>query len=258
MPYHAAPGLLAGRTILVTGASSGIGRAAALAFAEHDATVVLLGRRRAALEQVYDAIEARGAPQAAIVELDLAKLDTVQAAALADTLEQEFGRLDGLLHNAGILGVLSPIEHYDPDTWRSVFQVNLHAAFLLTRACLPLLKRSPDASVVLTTADVGRRARAYWGAYAAASFALEGFAQTLADELAENTNVRVNTIDPGAVRTAFRARAYPGEDPARHPAPEEILATYLYLMGPDSRGVTGKAFTAERTPADATKDAPAR
>lgn len=248
-PYVAAPDLLAGRHILVTGAGTGIGRAAALAFAEHGATVVLLGRRRAPLEAVYDAIEARGWPRPAILEFDLAHVDAQAYAAAAHTLEQEFGRLDGVLHNAARLGALAPLEHYDPATWTTVLQIKLTAAFLLTRACLPLLKRAPDASIVFTSADVGRRGRAYWGAYGAACFALEGLGQILADELAANTRVRVNTIDPGPVRTALRAQAYPGENPLRHPAPEEIMNTYLYLMGPDSRGVSGQAFTAERDPA---------
>lgn len=244
--YVAPPDALAGRIVLVTGAGTGIGRVAAMAFAEHGATVVLLGRRRAPLEAVYDAIEARGWPRPAILEFDLAASEPPAYAAAADTLAREFGRLDGLLHNAAQLGVLAPLEHYDPVTWTTVLQVNLSAAFLLTRACLPLLRRSEDASIVFTTADVGRRGRAYWGAYGAACFALEGVAQILADEVAANTRIRVNTIDPGAVRTAFRAQAYPGEDPLRHPPPEAIMSTYLYLMGPDSRGVSGKAFTAER------------
>jgi NAD(P)-dependent dehydrogenase (short-subunit alcohol dehydrogenase family) len=242
--YVAAPALLAGRVVLVTGAGTGIGRAAALAFAEHGATVVLLGRRREPLEHVYDDIETRSWPRPAIIECDLAHAGPDDHAAIAQTLEQELGRLDGLLHNAAELGALAPIEHYEPATWNRVLQVNLTAPFLLTRACIPMLKRADDASIVFTTADVGRRGRAYWGAYAATCFGLEGLTQTLADELAANTHVRVNTVDPGAVRTEFRARAYPGEDAGIHPLPEEIMDTYLYLIGPDSRGVSGQAFTA--------------
>ena len=245
-PYNAPPDVLAGRVILVTGAGAGIGRAAAMAFADHGATVVLLGNRRAALERVYDDIEARGRPRPAILELDLAKAAPDKHLGAARVIEQEFGRLDGLLHNAAVLGALAPVELYDPAVWNAVLTVNLTAPFLLTRACLPLLKRAADASVVFTTADVGRRGRAYWGAYGAACFALEGLAQILADELAANTRVRVNTLDPGPVRTDFRAQAYPGEDPRAHPAPEEIMSTYLYLMGPDSRGISGRAFTAGR------------
>lgn len=247
MPSYRAPAdALADRIVLVTGAGRGIGRAAALAFAAHGATTILLGRTRTALERVYDEIETRGGPLPAILEFDLAQADPNAYDALAHTVAQEFGRLDGLLHNAAQLGALAPIEHYEPTTWSAVLQVNLTAAFLLTRACLPLLRRSSDASIVFTTADVGRRGRAYWGAYGAASFALEGLAQILADEVAANTHIRVNTLDPGPVRTDLRAQAYPGENPQSHPAPEEIMSTYLYLMGPDSRGVSGQSFTAER------------
>lgn len=245
-PYQAPPNILAGRTILVTGAGAGIGRAAAIAFAQHGAAVVLLGRTRAKLESVYDEIESGGGPQPAMIELDLAEATPQHYTAVAVTIEQELGSLDGLLHNAAELGLLAPVEHYEPSVWQRVLQVNLTSPFLLTSACLPLLKRSPDASIVFTTADVGRRGRAYWGAYGAAAFALEGLAQILAEELIENTRVRVNTLDPGAVRTDLRAQAYPGENPRTHPLPGEITSSYLYLMGPASRGVSGQAFTAER------------
>jgi NAD(P)-dependent dehydrogenase (short-subunit alcohol dehydrogenase family) len=235
--------LLAGRVILVTGAGRGIGRAVSLALAEHGASVVLLGRTAAALEQVYDAIEGRGLPRAAILPLDLATVAPSQCEEAAMLIEKELGRLDGLLHNAAELGALAPIEHYDPPLWYRVMQVNVHAPFLLTRACLPLLKKSPDASVVFTSADVGRRGRAYWGAYGTACFAIEGMMQVLAEELSANTPIRVNSLDPGAVRTTLRARAYPGEASDKLPLPEEIVAPYLYLLGPDSKGTTGQALS---------------
>lgn len=245
-PHQTSSKVLAGRIVLITGAGAGIGRAAALTFATHGATVVLLGRTRRNLERVYDDIEARGGPQPAMIELDLATTDPEVYAGVADTLAREFGRLDGLLHNAAELGALAPVALYEPAVWSRVLQVNLTAPFLLTRACLPLLKQSADASIVFTTADVGRRGRAYWGAYGAAAFGLEGLAQILAQELADNTAVRVNTLDPGPVRTDMRAQAYPGERADMHPTAEQIMGTYLYLMGPDSRGVSGRAFTAER------------
>jgi NAD(P)-dependent dehydrogenase (short-subunit alcohol dehydrogenase family) len=244
--YVAAPDALAGRIILVSGAGSGIGRVAAKTFAAHGATVVLLGRTLTKLERVYDEIESAHNPKPALLPLDLSRATPPEYEHLAHTLQREFGQLDGLLHNAAQLGVLAPIEHYDWQAWNNVLQVNLNAAFLLTRACLPLLKQSADASVVFTTADVGRKGRAYWGAYGACAFALEGMAQILADEVAQNTNIRVNTLDPGAVRTDMRAAAYPGENRDRNPAPEEIMGTYLYLLGPASRGINGQAFNAER------------
>jgi NAD(P)-dependent dehydrogenase (short-subunit alcohol dehydrogenase family) len=151
-----------------------------------------------------------------------------------------------LLHCAADLGALAPLELFESPTWLRVLQVNLTAAWLITRACLPFLKQSPDASIVFTTADVGRQGRAYWGAYGVASFGLEGLMQIFAQELAAWPNLRVNSIDPGPVRTALRAKAYPGEDPNVHPLPEEIVASYLYLLGPDSRELTGRGFRAQR------------
>jgi len=242
--YQAPPELLASRVILVTGAGSGIGRAVSLAFARHGATVVLLGRTVRKLEAVYDEIVAEGGPEPAIYPMDLLGAAAAHHQELGFKLDAEFGRLDGLLHNAGLLGALSPIEHYEGETWANVVQVNLNAAFLLTRACLPLLRHAPDASLVFTSSSVGRRGRAYWGAYAASKFAVEGLMQVLADELA-NTSVRANSLNPGRVRTAMRAAAYPGEDPSSVPAPEDIVSAYLFLMGPDSRGVTGRALDAQ-------------
>lgn len=243
--YAPSSNLLASRNILVTGAGDGIGRAAALAFAEHGASVILLGRTVAKLEQVYDEIGRRGWPPAAILPLDLAQAAPMHYEQVAQTVEKEFGRLDGLLHNAADAGTLTPVELYAPETWYRVIQVNLNAAWLLTRACLPLLRKSADASIVFTTADVGRQGRAYWGAYGVSCFGLEGLMQILADEVASAGQLRVNSLDPGAVRTGMRARTYPGEDPQSRPLPDDIMPAYLYLLGPDSRGVNGQALTAQ-------------
>jgi NAD(P)-dependent dehydrogenase (short-subunit alcohol dehydrogenase family) len=230
--YTPGPDLLAGRTILVTGAGDGIGRAAALALANHQATVILLGRTANKLERVYDQIEQAGKPRPAIVTLDLSRTTGQDYEKLAKTIADEFGHLDGLLHNAAELGTLTPLALYDLDTWSKVFAVNVHAALLLTRACLPALSKSNDASIVFTSADVGRRGRAYWGAYGVTCFAA-------------NTSIRVNSLDPGPVKTAMRTRAYPGEDTEHLPEAESIMASYLYLMGPDSRGITGQALSAQ-------------
>ncbi len=237
--------LLVGRVILITGAAEGIGKTAALTFARHGATVVLLDRAVKKLDAVYDDIEHADYPQPAIISLDLQSAAAEDYENVAGTIDREFGRLDGLLHNAAELGTLTPLELYDLERWVKVLTVNLHAPLLLTRACLPLLKKSGDASIVFTTADVGRKGRAYWGAYGVSCFALEGMMQILAAELESNTSVRVNSIDPGAVRTAMRARAYPGEDAGRLPTPDSVMATYLYLLGPDSKGVSGQAFSAQ-------------
>lgn len=244
--YSPPKDLLANRVILVTGAATGIGQAAALTFAQHGATLVLLDRQEKALEQTYDAIVQAGGAQPAIITLDLAKATLEHYEAMQQQLEQEFGRLDGVLHNAAELGELAPLELYNLELWSKVFTVNVHAPLLLTRACLPLLRKSPDASIIFTTADVGRKGRAYWGAYGVTCFALEGLMQTLAEELEANTNIRVNSLDPGPVRTAMRARAYPAENRASLPGPAVIMAQYLYLMGPDSKGVSGQAHNAQQ------------
>lgn len=242
--YQAAPGLLQDRVILVTGAGDGIGRVAAKAYAAHGATVILHGRTQAKLEAVYDEIEKAGDPQAAIVPLDLASATALEYHQLAETIDKEFGHLDGVLHNAGVLGDITPLEMYDPDTWDFVMKINLRAPFMLTQALLPLLKRSPDASVIFTSSGVGRRARAFWGAYAVSKCGIEGLSQILADELMNTSNIRVNCINPGATRTRMRAEAYPGENPANLKTPEDIMALYLYLMGPDSAGTTGQSIDA--------------
>jgi NAD(P)-dependent dehydrogenase (short-subunit alcohol dehydrogenase family) len=242
--YSPPNNLLLQRTILVTGAGDGIGRAAALAFAAHGATVVLLGRTLRKLEQTYDTIEEAGHPKPAIIPMNLESTHQQEYEGLADTIDREFGRLDGLLHNAAELGVLSRVDDYDLDIWNRVLQVNLTAPFALTQACLPLLRQAPDASILFTSDSVGRRGKAYWGAYGVSKFGLEGLMQILAEETRDSSQIRVNSIAPGPVRTNLRARAYPGESPQRLPSPDNIMGPYLYLMGPDSKGVTGQAFEA--------------
>ncbi|QTF91128.1 YciK family oxidoreductase [Halomonas sp. BM-2019] len=243
--YQAPADLLHDRIILVTGAGDGIGRAAALAFARHGATVILLGRTIAKLEKVYDEIEAAGGPQPAIFPLNFEGSTLKDYHDMAETLDKEFGRLDGILHNAGLLGRITPFEQYNPELWEQVMQVNLNGPIWMTQALLPLLKASADASVVFTSSSVGRKGRAYWGAYAVSKFATEGFVEVLADELEHLGNVRVNSLNPGATRTRMRKQAYPGELPESLRAPEEIMPSYLWLMGPESQGHTGEKFDAQ-------------
>lgn len=243
--YEAPAGLLAGRTVLVTGAGDGIGRALAKAVARLGATVVLLGRTVRKLESTYDEICAAGAPTPAIFPLDLERATGEDYDRLTEAVEAQWDRLDGLVHNAGILGAQAPIEHHDVALWQRVLHVNLTAPFILSRCLMPLLAKSPDASVVFTSSGVGRRGKAYWGAYAVSKFGIEGLNQVLADELENRPRLRVNAVNPGPTRTAMRAAAYPAENPARLKTPEEILGVYLYLLGPDSRGVSGKTFDAQ-------------
>ncbi|MBZ5877649.1 YciK family oxidoreductase [Chromohalobacter israelensis] len=243
--YQPAADLLEGRVILVTGAGDGIGRAAARCFAAHGATLILVGRTLAKLEAVYDEIEVAGGPQPAIFPLNFEGATSKEYHELAGTLSREFGRLDGLLHNAGLLGDMAAFADYDLELWERVMHVNVTGPLWMTQALLPLLQASRDASVILTSSSVGRKARAKWGAYAVSKFATEGFMQLLADELAGTSSVRVNTLNPGATRTAMRRRAYPEEDPTTLRTPDAIMPTYLWLMGPDSRERTGEAFDAQ-------------
>lgn len=248
--YTPAADLLADRVILVTGAGSGLGKAAALACAAHGATVVLLGRSVSSLEAVYDTIVAAGHPDPAIYPMNLLGASPEDHEELAARVAAELGRLDGLLHNAAQLGTLSPIDLYDPRLWLETIHINLNAAFFLTRACLPLMKRSPDASIVFTSADVGRQGRAYWGAYGVSKFGLEGMSQILSQELDAFPSMRVNSLDPGPARTRLRAAAYPAEDPHALPQPETLMPTYLFLLGPDSRDISGQLFSTRPGAAD--------
>ncbi|RMJ03800.1 putative oxidoreductase YciK [Marinobacter litoralis] len=244
--YQAPADLLKDRIIMVTGAGSGIGRTAAKTYAAHGATVILVGRTLSRLEEVYDEIEAAGHPQPALVPMNFEGAAMKDYEELAMTIEENFGRLDGLLHNAGILGARSPVELYDPETWNKVMQVNATAPFMLSRAMIPLLRQSDAASMIFTSSGVGRQARAYWGAYAVSKFAVEGLSQLLADELDdERNNIRVNSLNPGATRTGMRVLAYPAEDPKKNPDPEQLMPVYLYLMGKDSEGVTGQQIDAQ-------------
>ena len=243
--YTARPDLLQGRIILVTGAGRGIGAAAAKTYAAHGATVLLLGKTEANLIQVYDDIEAAGHAKPAVIPFNLETALPHQYDELAAMIESEFGRLDGLLHNASIIGPRTPLEQLSGENFMRVMHINVNAMFMLTSTLLPLLKLSQDASVIFTSSSVGRKGRAYWGAYGVSKFATEGLMQTLADEVENVSTVRSNSIKPGATRTSMRAQAYPAENPQNNPEPQDIMPVYLYLMGPDSTGINGQAFNAQ-------------
>ncbi len=234
--------LLKERIILVTGAGTGIGAAVAKSCARYGATVILLDKVIRNLEQVYDAIESASAVQPAIYPMNLEGASEKDYLDLATTIEKEFGRLDGLLHNAAMLGALIPIAHFESELWYKILQVNLNGPFLMTRSCLNLLQQSNDASVLFSSDSAGKQGKAYWGAYGISKAASENLMQVLADEMEANTSVRVNSFDPGPVATAFRSLAYPGENPDRLAKPDDVVRPHLYLMGPDSKGVTGKQF----------------
>lgn len=237
--------VLRARVILITGASDGIGRALALHSAALGAQVILHGRNVQKLEKVYDQIEALAdAPRPSIAVVDLSSAGSNAYRSLADNLEQEYGRLDGLVHNAGILGDRFSIEQYDIAQWQRVMHVNVTAALALTQVCLPMLNAAQDPSIIFTSSGVGRTGRAYWGAYAVSKFATEGLSQVLADEQ-RHGKIRVNCINPGPTRTRMRLAAYPAEDRDALRGPEDVLGTYVYLLGPDSKGVTGQSLDAQ-------------
>ena len=237
--------LLDGRIILITGASDGIGRVLAVHAAAHGAQVILHGRNAAKLEKVYDEIEVlEGAPRPSIAVVDFATAGSEAYTSLADSLVEEFGRLDGLINNASILGERYSIEQYDAAMWQQGMHVNVTAAFAITQVCLPLLHQSQDASIIFTSSGVGRTGKPFWGAYAVSKFATEGLSQVLASEQ-EHGPIRVNCINPGPVRTAMRRAAYPAEDRDAVKTAAQILPTYMYLLGPDSRGVTGQSLDAQ-------------
>ena len=243
--YTAAADLLRDRIILITGASDGIGRALALKAAALGGQIILHGRNVKKLEKVYDEIEAMGtAPRPSIAVLDLASANAAAYESLAANLAEEYGRLDGLVHNASIIGDRFSIEQYDAVQWQRVLHVNLTSAFALTQVMLPMIKQAEDPSIIFTSSGVGRVGRAFWGAYSVSKFATEGLSQVLADEHREG-KLRVNCINPGATRTNLRLEAYPAEDRSKIKGPEEVLAAYLYLLGPDSKGVTGESLDAQ-------------
>lgn len=240
--FKARPDELAGKVILVTGAGDGIGKTAAGTFARFGATVILLGKTQAKLEQVYDGIAAAGCPEPVIQPMDLETAGKEHYQQIAEAIEEQFGRLDGLLHNAALLGPRTPIANYPEDKWEQVMRVNINAEFMLTKTLLPVLEQSESASILFTTSSVGRTGRAFWGAYAVSKFAVEGFCQVLAEELDSTSTTRVNCINPGATRTRMRAAAYPAENPASVKTPESFMNCYLYLMSDASRGQSGKSF----------------
>ncbi len=231
---------LDGKTILVTGAGDGIGRVAALTYARYGATVLLLGRTSSKLEYVYDEIESLGGKQPAMLPMNLEGATYAEMQQLEGLIDKEVGQLDGILHNAGVLGQLTPLEMYDVDTFAEVMKVNFTATFMLTQALLPLLKDADHGSIVFTSSTVGTHPRAFWGAYALSKQAVEGMSNIFTQETQNTTNLRFNCVNPGGTRTNMRAHAYPGENPMSLKTPEDIMAGYVCLMSDDSIGVRGQ------------------
>jgi NAD(P)-dependent dehydrogenase (short-subunit alcohol dehydrogenase family) len=236
---------LRGRAILITGAGSGLGRALAIECARAGASVILSGRNGAKLDLVYDEIEAMGAPQPAIAVLDLAVATAVDYDRLARVVDEEFGKLDGLVHAAGLLGDRTPLEQYDVPTWCKVLHVNLTAPFILTQVLLAALRKSEDASIIFVSSGVVKQSRPFWGAYAVSKAGLESVRSMLSEELEGEANIRVNSVNPGRMRTAMRAAAYPAEDPNTVPTAESVSGTFLYLLSSSGRGIDGRFIDAQ-------------
>jgi NAD(P)-dependent dehydrogenase (short-subunit alcohol dehydrogenase family) len=244
-PFTADAALLAGRAILITGAGSGLGRALALECARAGASVILSGRNVGKLERVYDEIAALRGARPALAPLDLAAATAVEYDALAEVIGKEFGKLDGLVHCAGLLGDRTPLEQYDVPTWCKVLHVNLTAPFILTQVLLPELRKSSDASVIFVSSGVVKQPRPFWGAYAVAKSGLESVRGMWSEELEGEENIRVNSINPGRMRTAMRAAAYPAEDPNTVPAPAAVTGAFLYLLSRRGRGIDGQFIDAQ-------------
>jgi NAD(P)-dependent dehydrogenase (short-subunit alcohol dehydrogenase family) len=225
------------RIALITGASRGIGRGVAIRFAQEGAHVLLLARKLKSLEAVDDAITSAGG-NATLVPLDLSDGKAIDA--LGPSLYERFGRLDVLVGNAAILGSLSPLPHIPADKWERTFAVNVTANWRLIRTLDPLLRASAAGRVIFVTSGVARSARAYWAPYSVSKAALECLARTYANETAD-TAIKVNLLDPGRVATSMRAEAYPGEDPATLPTPDDIAESFVRLAMVEMN-TTGEIF----------------
>lgn len=243
---------LDGKIALVTGASRGIGRAAALALAEAGAHVIATARTQGGLEDLDDAIKAATGRPATLVPLDLAKGNDIDQLGLQ--IHQRFQRLDIVVHAAAMLGGLSPVSHIDPPHWDKVVALNLTATYRLIRSTERLLKQSPSGRAIFLTSSRAGNPKAFWGAYGATKAAVENLVRTWADEL-ENTTVRAALLDPGAMRTKMRAEAMPGEDPATLPDPSEIGPLILELaqaeLGLPTANVRFSEWSKASTPASA-------
>jgi NAD(P)-dependent dehydrogenase (short-subunit alcohol dehydrogenase family) len=216
--------------ILITGATGGLGAPLARACAEHGATVVLHGRVVRKLEALYDAIVDAQQPEPIILPLDLAKASADDFGNVAAALQEQLGRLDGLVHTAALLGSLGPIEHQSFDSWLALLRVNVAAPMGLTRALMPLLDAADDASVVFTLDSRGEQPRAYWGGYAVTKAGVATLARELADEWENRPNLRINAVVPGPIRSPLRGRTHPGEDRGKLPLPDRLVPLYLHLL----------------------------
>ena len=242
--YSPATGELKDKIILVTGANRGFGKAMTLDLAKAGATVIMLGRDLGSLEIAYDEVVDAGFAEPILYPLDLEGATPEHYEQLQRDILDNFGQLDGLIHNAGIIGTMMPIEQYDLKLWYSTMQINVNAPFMFTQFLIPALSKSKDARILFLSSSVGRTAKAYWGAYGVSKFAIEGLSKTLAEEL-EKTNIRVNSLDPKRMRTEMRRTAYPAENSDNNPLPESVSPAIVYLMSEATKALNGEQLTLE-------------
>lgn len=232
---------LAGRVVLVTGAYGGLGGAVARAATRAGATVVISGRRKRQLEQLYDTMLAEGLAEPVIHPLDMEVATPREYAALAEGLERDFGRLDGIVHAAASFTGLTPLSMHKPDDWLRALHVNVSAPFALTQACLPLLSRADDSAVVFVLDSPQLLQRAHWGGYGVSKAALERFVAILHEET-DSSPLRVHALLPAPMRTALRRQAYFGEDIRQRPLPEAAAAAAIYLLSAQAQAARGAAL----------------
>lgn len=242
--YQAPHQHLKDRVIIVTGAGQGLGQTAAIAFAKQGATMILIGRTQAKLEATYDTIQAQGLPEALIFTMDLNKATENDFNAMAEGIYQQLGRLDGILHNATDFDNLSPLEIQTTEQFEEMFRVNVIAPFALTKACLPLLERAENASVIFTSNSSAQTPKAYWGSHGISKAAADFMMQMWSQELESRPNIRFNSIVPGGLQSPQRKKTHPGEVHSELPIMESAMQLYLYLMGDESKGITGKLHQA--------------
>jgi len=251
--YKAPENCLLNKTILVTGAADGIGKTVSIASAKHGATVILLDKKTRHLEKVYDAIVAQGSAEPVMLPFDLLNCTPDAALTIANGVTQDFGHLDGLLHNAAELGSPSPMDQYDFEYWQKVMQTNLQAPYFLTRMLLPALRAADDLpnkdqgkpQILFTSDQSGRTPSAYSGAYGIAYAGLEAQMKVWAEELENPSNIKINSIDPGPIRTSLRRRSHPGESQDRLIPPQAIIPAYLKLLSGD-HSFHGQALSLQR------------
>ena len=237
--------ILKDKTIVISGAGSGIGRQAAKSFSEHGANLILLSKNIKKLETLYDEIIDEKKNDVIIQPLNFEIAEENDFEKIISAIKDKYPSIDGLLNNAGVLGEKKPLEQYNYATWKNVIKVNVDASFLLTKSLLPLLKKSNSSSIIFTSSGVGRKGRAYWGAYSISKFATEAMMQIFSEELQNTSSVRVNCINPGAVRTNMRESAYPAENPETNPSADKIMKPYLYLMSDVSKEINGQSIDAQ-------------